>query len=644
MSVSLPSRIVYAVDVPEVQKLSAKFVYNFFVTDEGVSDIAGIPTFAFERRADDIDASFVQYSTTRVPRYVSFEWTQPRLVSTRDADLQRRDVVFSTDANKGSLISDNVGKIISEDDFASKNFVSIAFTDGEIDDKLHQFVSASCAVLSLGKTLDHDTSDRKTALGVSKSTNSRVPANYTIPALAQPSRSSGTKFHDAAGSRVSNNKMKDLKDVTINVQINSRFVHDIVDRTLKDPNSQTAPNLRDLHRATSVLKSLNALKPMSHVSESDFKTFVPFVDVNMAPMFDLDSRSVEIVGYVIDKTEMTSTGAKKHPSLIVDNPRTTSTVDFRIKYNATYVYAIRTIAQFTIPAIDDDSGALARVKVLVSSKPKKVIVNAVENVAPPPPVDVNFMWNYERTNAVLASGNAIAGATFDVDAHGSLMIYWSFPPNSQRDVKRFQVFRRASFDQSFELIKEYDFDDSALRLQGGERPHASLVERLKSPRTFYYDDDFRASHSKYIYAIACIDAHGLTSNYSTQFEVWFDLHRNMLMKRLVSHSGAPKPYPNLYLEADTFVDTIRSSGPGNERAKLYFNPEMYYVIDDDERRTKVISTKQDGASYRLHIINLDNQHDETLTIDINDMRRPKQVSFKKLPIATSKKKVTNGRR
>jgi hypothetical protein len=126
--------------------------------------------------------------------------------------------------------------------------------------------------------------------------------------------------------------------------------------------------------------------------------------------------------------------------------------------------------------------------------------------------------------------------------------------------------------------------------------------------------------------VCCIDAHGLTSNYGAQFEIWFDQFKNQLMKRLVSHSGAPKPYPNMYLEADAFVDTIKVNGPTSRRLKLYFNPEYYAIENSDGNLQKVVSTVQDGGCYKFQFINVDSQKSQIVTVNVDD--RTKAIKSK----------------
>lgn len=660
MSISLPSREIYAVDVPEISRFEGSFQYNFFTPDESTSETGGVPVQILQRDAEDVDSRFVQYATLRAPRIVTFNWKLPKLANTGNhvSDLQRRNIVFSSNVQNGSLIADNIDKVVTEDHFSSNNFVAATFHDGEIDDKVHYLVSGSYVMRGLNEEHEQNVGHYKAAQRLSSLTSKDIKPHFLFRSLSLPSRAHGTRFFRDDGQRIFNKYFQRLKEVVTNVQVNGKLFYDITNRSIHDPHSPFAADMHNLQKYAKKLRHQVLQRSSITVSESDFKSFVPFIDLKAKQTtHHYDQSSADIVGYIIDKSEITLGGSTRQLApLIIDNATVSSTADFRVKYNATYVYSIRTVVQFTIPAIDDDTGDVATVKVLVSSKPSnKVYIRTIETVAPPPPTDLNFTWNYDRVNPVTAQYDTTTGEPItNTGKQGSLLIHWTFPPNSQRDIKQFQIFRRRSINHPFELIKVYDFDDSAIKFTNSELPNPSIVERLSSPCTFFYDDDFHvgdhnfhdphasrlyndedrgtfgikgpekqhhAGSSTYIYSVVSIDAHGFTSNYSAQFEVWFDQFKNKVQKRLISHAGAPKPYPNLYLEADTFIDTINVGGQHSKRLKVYFNPEFYYIYDDEERLQRVIATKQTGGSYKLQFINTDNQKSAVANITINDMTR-----------------------
>jgi hypothetical protein len=74
----------------------------------------------------------------------------------------------------------------------------------------------------------------------------------------------------------------------------------------------------------------------------------------------------------------------------------------------------------------------------------------------------------------------------------------------------------------------------------------------------------------------------------------------------------------MYLEVDTFVDTIRDSG--HTKLHVYFTPECYQVADADGRITPVLATDVAGGSYRLQFINPDAQKMSVVDVAILDRR------------------------
>lgn len=665
MSVSLPSKEIYAVDVPEVTGLKAQFQYNFWTRDESVSDTGGVPSGILERSGDSIDSSFIHYATTRAPRLVTISYKAPKLVAAGNFVSERvvRDNVFSTNAQNGSLISDNIDKVVTEDEFASDNFIGITFNDGEIDDKIHALVSGSYVLHTLNDETDVDVSHVKAALRLNELTPKHIKPAFLTRAMNKQSRAHGSRFFSKNGTRRIDKHFVRLKDVTANAQVNGKFMFDMTNRTIKDPNSPYTLDLQGtLHAAEGLKNRLS--KKSNALAENDYKTFIRFIDVQYRKSAHLaEPQPAQIVGYIIDRVEILPGNKTKQLSpIIIDNPKVTFTADFQVKYGTTYAYTARSVALFTVPAIDVDTSDVALLRVLVSSKPSnKVYVTTTEMKAPPCPSDVSFTWDYDRINPSTAEFDVSTGKPFpNTGVHGSLMIHWTFPPNSQRDIKKFQVFRRRDENEPFELIKVYDFDDSLVRYEDEEDPDEILVERLTTPCTFFYDDDFHAGNydhpdleqgtknkhpwsSTYVYAIASVDAHGLSSCYSAQFEVWFDPFKNRIEKRLVSHSGAPKPYPNLYLEADAFVDTIRVNGPNSKHVKLYFNPEHYAVIDDDDAVTQTFEAKQRGGSYKLQFINTDNQKSAVVNVTIDDRSSPTKT-VKKTNVQLGKRRKQRTRR
>jgi len=614
MSISQPSREIYVIDVPESKELQGTFFYNFFVPDESVNETGGVPLNVLARQGSEIDSSFIQYSITRAPRFVQLSFIAPKLadVGNQVSDKLMRDNAFrTTGMQDGSLILRNIGKVVNEDDFASNNYVSVHFHDGDVDKKVHQLVSGSISQLSLSEDVDQNNSPYKLAQRLIPMLPKSISPHWLTQALTDPQNSYGGRFNakkqetGAVKRGALRSYFQRLAAVGINTQINVKLLDELINKTIDDPTSTNAADIMHMHGYAKQVKQAVNQRFTTAVSESDYKTFVPFIDVKRHDTSPhAEKYAPQIVGYIIDKFEILSDGSTKvHSPIIIDSPYVTSTADFRVKFNANYCYTVRTVALLTMPAIDEDSGGLAMIKVLISSKPSnKIYVSTLKLRNPPPPADVNFVWNYETDK---------------------LMVTWAFPVTSERDVKQFQVFRRENIDHCFELQKVYNFDDSVVTFPNPEIADTALVERLTSPATWWIDDEFKkdvnfAKDKGMIYTICAVDAHAQTSNYSAQYRVWFDRFKNKLQKELISHAGAPKPYPNLYLEGDIFENTIRVSGPHTKRLKLFFNPEHYFLYDDNGRIQRTLSTNQSGGSYKLQFINLDNLKGHDLTINIDD--------------------------
>jgi hypothetical protein len=315
--------------------------------------------------------------------------------------------------------------------------------------------------------------------------------------------------------------------------------------------------------------------------------------------FDLEDQIFVIKhhGYIIDRYEVDDQGTVSDKrSFYINSTNVNEYKDSSIKYGLRYVYSVRTLASFYVNVVDGTRG-LQRSRFLISSRPSPAsYISAEENVPPPVPADFNFYWDYQNA---------------------SLQIAWSFPVNIQRDIKGWQVFRRSNLDEPFSLIQQIDFDDSTIKTPSRETVDKSLVRRYESPVNFFIDPDF-TKDSSYIYAVVSVDAHGMTSNYSSQFQVSFDRIKNKLKKTLVSPAGAMKQYPNTYLRAELSIDSVKSVG--KQKMRIYFDPEYLKVTNNDGRDYKVLKTNEHNGLYRFTLLNLDRQLQANLDVNISDLR------------------------
>ena len=339
-----------------------------------------------------------------------------------------------------------------------------------------------------------------------------------------------------------------------------------------------------------------------------------------------DEVSIEHIGYIAEKYEFLPTGERlRHPTIVMGNPWTTTGIDTRVRIGGTYVYSVRTICIFEQVVRDITEGKFYKVKYLFASKPSPSTTLFIDptkfSAVPGAPGEVNFIWDY--------GGNL-------------LNIAWAFPVEPERDIKYFQVYRRKKLWEPFQLIREYDFNDADVPWPRHDYIRPSLRTKLKSSKTAYIDPEFKKD-SMFVYAIVAIDAHGQSSNYSQQFAVWFDIHTNQLMVRLVSASGAPLAYPNMYLEKYSSYtgenvaiteDVIRMStpptpwDPSKNRFAVVFDPyELKLMQGDVDLQNVVFNSKgpgaeptEEGPQYLMQVTNLDLQQSKIIPIKIHDIR------------------------
>ena len=194
-----------------------------------------------------------------------------------------------------------------------------------------------------------------------------------------------------------------------------------------------------------------------------------------------------------------------------------------------------------------------------------------------------------------------------------LVLEWDYPFNPTDDVKRFQIFRRATINDPFDLIGELDFDDSTIQTPRSENIHDFLKIKVEMPTSYFTDRQFDVD-SNFIYAVCSVDAHDLSSPYSEQFRVSFDKFSAQIIVDFVSEKNAPKPYPNFVLRSQLTEDAIRDSR--HECLKCYFDPEYLKIIDGERREVDFLQVSDTDVSYKLQLIHLNMQQSVVADIDV----------------------------
>lgn len=576
---SLPSKNATLLDVPEVNSFTAEFQYYYWTADEFENGLGSSTASLQQIPSETFDASYVS-KTRKLPRLIKLNW-QPVVIN----------------ANKTNTVSikDHIQKLHSEETFTSKDFTTFHYQDNGVDLKLKFFIDKLAALLPNFQNVN--SSDELIEL-INSTTSDQVTARFLAEIISDLSRQ-GVAF--ANRTQTSAAILQRIKNVALNTRLNNRVLVPILKTVREDSVGVFADELSAKDFVSSIQNiqdnaiagsNSNLLNSLDY--EFEILSYVGYrpIDTNgYEPV-------IKTLGYLIDKREINSDGSERgHPPIVIEDPITSITFDGQIKYNSVYYYKIRAVYLVEVRAIDNKTNQNLVVSFLVGSKytPEQKVVT-VEMVPPPPPSDFNLTWDYGEK---------------------ALRCTWNLPTNPQQDIKYIQLFRRKSIADPFQLIKMWDFNNTNTRISLSEYPLPELVERVPDFIAFYLDREF-GKDSKCIYAVSSVDAHGLCSNYSLQFEVSFDKFENKLVKRLISVSGAPKQYPNAYLNADTFVDTMKDSGHTN--IQVVFNPDYLKLVTGENSDLRLLKTDRVNGKYRLQLINIDLQSQQSVDITLQDSR------------------------
>jgi len=589
MAKSLPSKKIVIVNAPEVSGFEARFNYDFFMPDERTNDSGQVaPAFITKKPSESFDSSFVTSKNfqDKVARFVKLTW---------------RPVIGDKDfiAVKTS-ITNNFDKVHNEQTFAIGDYSNIDFQDTGADQRLGFFVRRALEEVQKGFAPPRK---QESPLDVAKTLNGlttpTLRGSFLASILTNLKELGVTFVTKQNREKIAANLTRQIQRAKTRFQFNNRVLTKILASATENPVGLFEDEAEALmseaeQRETQAISTSTASVLSDSEYDLEVMEYIGIRQIDTPAAFD---STVQPVGYIIDKQEILENGTVvDRAPVIVESPLANTTVDLKIRYGGKYLYRIRSVIFIEVQAQDLESDGVVAISFLVSSQdsPARMVV-CTESVPPPPPSDFNIAWDYKNTAA---------------------RITWAFPPNAQRDIKYFQLFRRTTINEPFQLIKEYDFDDSVVKTPRNETPDRPLVEKLANPRNYYLDKEF-GRDSRYIYAMCSVDAHGMSSNYSMQLEVGFDRFKNKITKKLISVAGAPKAYPNMYLNQDTFVDTIRDSG--HKQVQVIFNPEYLRVFDANGHDLRLLKTGQD-AEYKLSLINVDLQSQKTVTINLEDKR------------------------
>ena len=550
-------------DVPEPKEISGEFFYNYFVPDERESTDTRADTARLERHRG------------KSAREVILSFTPLTAVVPDSPILSEIEL---SPSQKSALLRKNTKKIQKETEFLTGGAITVKLQDSKISERLLADVEATL----LQKQIDTEAlSPTETLLRYASETTDNIDGQAMLDSVNVDDTNEYITIDPATGRPFEVQKAGDVNSLTFNASLSPRFAADIANAAIKTPLSPAA----EVFQGTIV--DLQAFQEQGRsgansnrfVRSTDFvRTFDPIQTEKMG-VDDVFLGGNTVMGYRVRKSDIAD--PTNVEDIFITNTEATTYIDNSVKYGTSYNYSIAVVYLIRVFSIQGTN--IVAADILVESRESPSILVTCEEVVPP---------------------NAPDGLEFYLIQNKDLVIEWDFPVNVTEDIKRFQVFRRASIDEPFQLFRELDFDDSTVQTPRYENVPSYSSKKITVPKTSVCDYSFDLD-SKFIYAVCAVDAHDLSSAYSEQFMVYYDLFTAKLVVEFISEKNAPKPYPNFLLKSQLTEDAIRDSD--HTSLTCYFDPEYLRVFNGSREEVDFLQTSDTEVSYKLQLIHLNFQ-------------------------------------
>ena len=593
---SFPSAPAFRVNVPEIKNVKAKFIYNFFTANE--REIINSPGKVLDVSVSREEEIFFQLNNDKKPRYVTLSFKPPK----KFANIG--------ELRNSKIVSQNIDKILVEGGVSNRDFVSFEIVDSLKEKSLYSILDGAMFLTETEDPKNSPQDNYRKLLEAQEDGRLTGKEKKLIVSALQGMQSEGFRVAPGDGTDENAATADDLVSrQNFSMQVNKLVFDQIVDSAIRIPDGVFQDEFNNARSYSLVAKKSSIKRNTSNSNSENVYTFKADT-ISSSPLVQSrnaasDYPIIKHAGYLINKLEVLPDDTyESRGQLVTDNPDGLYIIDENVRYGGIYLYEIKSIYYVKMIAEErNEDGSLDGVSVvdiLIASEGKSASVQCIETVPPPPPANIRITLDYKTRKPRLN---------------------WQFPVNPQRDIKRFQIFKRPNVSSPFTLIAEFDFDNSTIRSTVSEKANRDRLFTFAHPKISYIDNSWNEGEQP-IYTVASVDAHGLSSNYGTQFKFVYDKRMNKVINSLISLPNAPKPYPNLLINRDSFEDAIKVSG--YDRMRVYLDPEYYKVtknIDknpDLEKDVNFLRINPNKDTYKIHMINIDNHKDKILNVRIAD--------------------------
>jgi hypothetical protein len=614
-SKSVPTYINFAFDVPEPVSFSGNFVYNYFLKDERNSSNPWSDLSAVKRNTPRSDFNPLSPIPGIPARKNVLKFSSLNSITEIEESKNRY-----TEKQKLNFLNKNAEFILSEVEAQNERTVFISVQDKNSSKDIQSSLEA---VLLHQRALERGLSPLEAVLKFNSITSDKISSQEILDTTDIEANSNLTYYDPVTKKDLSVQSLEGSLKTSLGGSYNKKFVADILKNAENSPFSPIWGNVESIISESEIIQNeAETSLDSNQVYMSDYEFPVTPIDVQEVQQGAFPNL-VEVCGYIIEKYEMDGEGKFNFVKYFsISSIEKNELEDYEVFYGKTYKYRIKSVFLLSTiiasPTIEENQ---AYATYLFSSRgfvESEIICK--EFVPPPPPNNIQFFLSEEK----------------------KLMIFWDMPFNKQEDIKRFQVFKRFSLEEPYALVAQIDFDDSEVLTKRSENVPNSKNIKKKFATTNYLDFNYEFEKS-YYYAICSVDAHDLSSPYSSQFLVSYNGIEGKMDTKLIAFPGAPKPYPNFTIKETLLEDCIKDSG--HSKMKIYFDPECLILYGPTKEQNKELAissnTKRSqeknyletsgnfkGGSavpmYKLQIINLDRQQDQKVDIyvkrslDLND--------------------------
>lgn len=371
-------------------------------------------------------------------------------------------------------------------------------------------------------------------------------------------------------------RLEKQKDFFVRTQVNKKYLKNI-SKVAKNLNNTFTADWENIEKS-----SLNF--NFNDFNKSDSVPLNSWI-ASSTPIFGSD-RKICLVGYIIKKYSFNQeTGNYQFLETIkIVNEPTQIYNDVNVLYGKNYRYDISCVYNLEIMSFVDSK----YYNFFIESSSKSTFISAIENKVPNPPSDFFISWDYKNKCPNLT---------------------WRFPVEPQRDVKSFQIFKRNSDIEPYKLVCQQNFNDYPILM------NESIPNKLQkyTDNLYYKDFDFDID-KEVIYSLACVDAHGNFSNLSKQIKVYFNKFTKVLESSVISREGAPKFYPNLFLNEEFLLESIDTERI-NELT-IHLDTDTIKVVKLDSNNKNVTIATVEGE-YRINVLDLELNDSLNLSVKID---------------------------